>query len=323
MNQRKLYNITAVLVIISTLLAFSSCIKEDLSECPPRSASVKVRFAINTEDDETGLSHAGVIEKATLYIFDRNNRFVAMSSRNDIVVSREYELDIDLAPDIYNFVVWVGEKAPYYTLPAFADFPAVKPGKEESTMNLDIPANRIVDFTLPRLLFSKVDNKEITGDDQIIDFDLIQNTNTLIFTVNGLERTDNTYSFSIADDNGSYDFDNNYASCKAFQYTTGALFPADSDVLDGTMTVLRLGSNRNPRFTLVNKTTGETLYPSYAGQQTDLIQLILKAYEGKTVNFDRRHTFHITLDFDTNMEATVTVDGWNVNDSGNELYPDY
>ena len=152
MNQRKLYNITAVLVIISTLLAFSSCIKEDLSECPPRSASVKVRFAINTEDDETGLSNAGVIEKATLYIFDRNNRFVAMSSRNDIVVSREYELDIDLAPDIYNFVVWVGEKAPYYTLPAFADFPAVKPGKEESTMNLDIPANRIVDFT-PVTLF--------------------------------------------------------------------------------------------------------------------------------------------------------------------------
>lgn len=310
-------------MIVSTLFAVSSCIKEDLSECPPENASVKIRFAINAEDDETEPSNAGVMEKATLYIFDRNNRFVAMSSRNNMVIGREYELDIDLAPDIYNFVVWVGEKAPYYTIPAFEDFPAIKPDKDESTMNLDIPISRVVDFTLPRLLFSKVDNELITGDDQIIDFNLIQNTNTLIFTVNGLERTDNTYSFNIADNNGSYDFDNNYASCEAFNYTAGALFPADSDVLGSTMTVLRLGNNRNPRFTLVDKTTEETLYPSYPGQQTNLIQLIVKAYEGKTVDFDRRHTFRITLNFDTDMEATVTVDGWNVNDSGNELFPDY
>lgn len=310
-------------MIVSTLVCVSSCIREDLSECPPKNGTLKIRFAYHTDDDKADdMSRLGIMEKATLYVFDRNNRFVELSSCDDVVVGREYELDVNLTPDIYNFVVWIGEETHCYTIPAFTNFPTVKPGKDDATLNLDIPASRNVDFSLPRLRFSKLDNKAITGSDQMIDFDLIQNTNTLIFTVSGLDRTDNTYSFNIADTNGSYDFDNDYASCDAFRYTAEALFSAGSDVLCGTMTVLRLENSRSPQFTLVNKMTGQALYPSYEGQQTDLIQLILKAYEGRTINFDRRHTFRITLDFDTNMRANVTVDGWNVNESGNELYPD-
>lgn len=321
MKKRKLCNISAVLILVSTLFAVSSCIKEDLSDCPPESASLRVRFSFDTDDDAGDVNLAGVTEKATLYIFDRNNRFVGQSSRNDIVVGQEYELDLNLAPDAYNFVVWINEDTPYYTTPAFSNSSATT-DKGNATLKLELPANRTCDFTLPRLRHSKADNEVITGKDHVIHFPLIQNTNTILFTVNGLKSTSDNYSFNIADNNGVYDFDNNFAYCEAINYTAATTFTQGLDVLNGTMSVFRLTETRSPQLSFKNNTTGQTLYPSYAGQETNLIKLILKAYAGKTINFDRRHVFRITLNFDAKMSATILVDGWKVNESGSELYPD-
>ena len=87
------------------------------------------------------------------------------------------------------------------------------------------------------------------------------------------------------------------------------------------MSLLRLASGRTPVFAFRNSTTGKTLYPSSDTQETILVKLIQKAYGGKPVDFDKKHTFDIRLRFDANFNAKVTVDGWEMKEDDPGLRP--
>ena len=51
------------------------------------------------------------------------------------------------------------------------------------------------------------------------------------------------------------------------------------------------------------------------------MRLIQKAYRNSTVDFDRKHRFEITLKYNAQMEAAVSVDGWSVVQDDGDLRP--
>lgn len=328
MMNKRLYNILAVLMILSTLL--TSCIKDSLSDCPPKNPGLWVLFSHDT-DEVTDMTRTS-IQRAVLYIFDQDFNFVTMRDLIDPQLGTELEItdwqqDLEIG-NTYKFLVWYNEEPPYFTTPSYDEFksPTSIINKVDARLYLDVPSTKIVDFNLPLLLYGK-HNEEIDPLDQVVRIDLTQNTNTIHFTVNGLDKTTDTYVFDIADNNGIYNFDNDFASepKDAFNYIATSEFTDNSQALKGQIMTLKLADYRSPIFTLKNETTGELLYPSYNGQENNLVKMIQSAYangNSNTVDFDRRHIFHIVINFDTDMTATVLVDGWEMKNENNELNPD-
>ena len=322
MIRKRIYHINISILFVCLLLSVSSCIKDDLSECSPLANSLRLVLTFERETDDLSSSYADGNRQAILHIFDTEGKYVAMETLSDPMFGQEYAIDTKLADGTYNVVVWYNHGMPYFSIPAFSNISEQTPGKYDAKLYLQVPANGIVDFTLPRLLYGKLDNQTISTEENVITIPMIQNTNNIILTVTGLERTNHKYLFDIADNNGAYDFDNDYASFDAFHYNSEIAFNNTSEGLTSSMTVLKLSEGRNPRLSFIDKTTGTTLYPSFSGQDNNLIKLIKSAYQGQPFSFDKKHTYRITISFDTNMTASITVDGWKVNESGSELLPD-
>lgn len=316
-----LFRYPAVLLAV-LLLCAASCIREDWGICTREaSRSVVLSFEPGDGDLWNAGTYSGAADQATLYVYDLDGRFLAMQTWHNLQFGREYPLGVDLPDGTYNFVVWVNHEHPCFEIPAFFNYPEVKPGKAESELLLQIPPHGIVNYALPQLLHGKLDYETVTGNHTLV-VPLTQMTNAVVLSVEGLERTRDDYTFTIADDNGAYDFDGRFAPSSAFRYTADASFNSGLLSLCATITVMKLAADRNPVITLDNRTSGQTIYPSYAGQEASLVRLIQKAYGGAGFDFDRRHVFYIVISFDAQMTATVTVDGWKVVESNDELFPD-
>lgn len=317
-NIRRYIHIAGVLLICCALL--SSCVAEDLSECGSRTR-LRVSFIFEPE----GETRAAETEKhhVTLYAFGKNG-YCDMAHEFEITgLNGETTIDVPLEPGTYDLVAWVNHDETYFNLPVFEQFPQVKPKKDAAVLYLDIPDNSIVDYELPTLLHGSVAELQITPGETKIFVPLIQNTNRITFTAEGLDRTADTYEFEVRDHNGAYTFENGFDACAPFRYLARTSFADTQDKLSAGMSLLKLASGRTPVFAFRNSTTGKTLYPSSEEQETNLVKMIENAYRnnGKTVDFDKRHEFDIKLKFDAGFNAIVTIDGWNVVDDDNGLIP--
>lgn len=316
-NIRRYIHIAGVLLICCALL--SSCVAEDLSGCGSRTR-LRISFIFEAETE----TRAAETEKhhVTLYAFDQQGYCQLVHEFDVMGLGGETTIDVPLEPGTYDFVAWLNKDETYFSLPAFEQFPQVKPKKDAAVLYLDIPDNSIVDYELPTLLHGSVEELQITSGQKIF-IPLIQNTNRITFTAEGLDRTADTYEFEVRDHNGAYTFENEFDACAPFRYLARTTFADTQNKLSAGMSLLRLASGRTPVFAFRNSTTGKTLYPSSEEQETNLVKMIENAYRnsGKTVDFDKRHEFNIKLKFDAGFNAIVTIDGWNVVDDDSGLRP--
>lgn len=322
MIYKKLYNIITLLCIAGVFL--TSCLKEDRSNCSD--TGLWVRFSHETDDELKSGAKSDFIPRAVLYIFDKNDNYMTACVFDEPQMNTDIEIpnwrNYLTVGEPYQFIVWYNVNSPFSTNPSYEDFQVVKPNKKEATLFMEIPDNRIVDFDLPFLSFG-INTEKIRADKQVVNIDLVQNVNTIYFTVNGLAPNTDTYLFKIKDNNNIYDFDNNIKSKDnegMFDYTAISEFTNNSQSLESKMMTLQLANDRHPIFTLYDQTTNDLLYPSYSGQENDLIKMINDAY-GNAIDFTRRDIFHVTINFDTNMTATVDIDGWEMKESSGGLVP--
>lgn len=153
----------------------------------------------------------------TLYAFDQQGYCQLVHEFDVMGLGGETTIDVPLEPGTYDFVAWLNKDETYFSLPAFEQFPQVKPKKDAAVLYLDIPDNSIVDYELPTLLHGSVEELQITSGQKIF-VPLIQNTNRITFTAEGLDRTADTYEFEVRDNNGAYTFENGFDACAPFRY---------------------------------------------------------------------------------------------------------
>ena len=300
-------------------LLFSSCIGEDLSGCAETRTQLRVSFSTDTQEEIPGKGPHNV----TLYLFDREGYCCELHEFRLEDLEDETLLETGMPAGEYTFVAWVNKDDPYFDVPVFDGYPQVHPRKEAAVLYLDISQNSIVDYQLPDLFHGALEGQEIGTDGNRVRIPLVLDTNRLSFSVEGLESNADTYEFEVRDNNGAYTFDNGFDACTPFSYMARAAFTGTGGKagLDASMTILRLAGDRSPAFTFRNRTTGKTLYPSSPAQETNLVRLIQKAYRNSTVDFDRKHRFEITLKYNAQMEAAVSVDGWSVVQDDGDLRP--
>jgi hypothetical protein len=298
-------------------LLFSSCIKEDLTDCQP------VLRVVFTGEDET--IDPDNLQKASLFIFNENDEFVTSYSIDNPLLNTIYQPDVKLAPGKYNFVVWFNLLSLYSAFPAPDNSQTEKVVRSQAGISLQLPENRIIDETqttlLPLLYGSLNDATLHSTGENIFTIPLNQNTNTIRLTLSGLVATRDDYRFTITDNNGNYQFNDDFAPCENFSYSTLGTFHAESNTVTASLVVLKLSENRlNPLLTIRNQTTGDQIFPSSGWMNNNLIQLIQARYPNN--DFNKKHVYDIQISFAADMSITISVDGWNLDLSDHVLLPD-
>jgi hypothetical protein len=308
-----------ICLIVCIVFSFSSCIKEDLENCPPETQPLRLVFSY--EEAEAQAIRPDELQQATLFVFDGNDNFVTSWSLDSPVLNTSYEPDLKLLPGNYSFVVWFNLLSPYAVIPSPGDMPAGKTVKSQGKFQLEIPGTRVVnelETSLPLSLYGNKIESVKENAENIITIPVIQNTNRINITVNGLAPTDHTYRFEITDDNGNYTFDNDFAPCDPFSYISNTRYAPASSELAASLTVLKLAENRpHPVLKIQDQTTGEVLFPNREGVDTNLIRLLQLIYPEN--DFNKTHTYNIDILF---IGTDIVVNGWKLNQSDNELTPD-
>ena len=299
------------------LLSLSSCIKEDISSCPPDPQGFQVLFSYLDEGGNDPV-HPDELQKASLFVFNEREQCVAFWELNQPQLNTLYRPDIKLMPGNYYFVVWFNLLSPYI-IPSIQELIAGKTVRSNEKLFLEIPENRIVneqEIHLPLSLYGDRD-EGIRGTESTVTIPVSQNTNKINISVNGLSPDAHTYRFTIEDDNGIYTFNNLFASCQLFSYVKDATY--SSNQLQASLTVLRLAADRpNPVLKIEDVTTGEILFPNQEGITNNLIQLIQLIYPDN--DFNKRHVYTLDIMF---VGSDIWINGWNLIPSdNNELTPE-
>ena len=290
-------------------LWLTSCVAEDYTGCWVQ--PLRLSFSYDTLAE--GAVGADEVHSAHIYFFDEKGVYVASWVLRDPDLSKTYDFELETLPGKYEFVVWFNQQDPYYTLPTYENFTAGQTRKQEAQLGLSLPSDKFVRTTIPHLLHGKLAGAVITGSgEHHFTIPVSQYSNTVKLTVKGLPANTETYGFSITDNNGVYDYDCSHVSCETFQYTTTcASRPVRSmtNELEAFLNILRLGYDRSPKLRVFSETTGREIYPAATGQPDDLVDLIRKHYPAG-IDFDLRHYYEITLEYDTDLNITVDIDVW-------------
>ena len=316
-----------IIVLIAKTLLLSSCLREDLSNCPEE---IRVYFTFNTVDTYTGEGDDPInpdyVDRMHLYVFNNKGYFLGEYRDDNITgFSSEYFIDCsDLMPGKYNFIAWGGKDEDFYsTVPV--PFVKGETSFDEAFLMLNHPGSKI--STLVHHIFhSELPAIVTTTKVQRFDMPLAQLSNTINIRTVGLPESNNNYTFTIIDNNDVYSFDRSFAtyhSAPKFSYSAPCTKDA-SGQLHSTLHVLRLADDRyTPSLQIFNETSGEMLYP-FGDYSDDLIGLIRSAYPQN--DFDKTHTYDIVIIFGppigghpAQFTVTILINGWEVRFQNNAL----
>lgn len=312
------------------LLVFPSCMREDLSDCPvPIAERVSYRLAfsylpLSIEDGE-GFDPSE-LETLTIYVFNDKGAYVtSVTDYSPQLTAENYGIDFSLLPGAYDFYAW-GNVRDHYRFDSdvsgdlntkYSDVTLFFEGIENDTVSVEPHP----------LFFSSLCEREIipynivpASAGTVVQTDtlhIIKNTYNLCFEVEGLNGDANSYRVVLTDDNGSYGFDNSFASSADLHYTS--LFDVEDDIYYARLTCLRLERDRSPHFKLYDEVSGSMLY------ENNLIDLILKAEtDERKIDFSRMYDFVIRLAFEIDpetgsMKLTIHVNNWEVEEKEIEI----
>ena len=313
---KKLIYYIGILVCVSTFLF--SCIAEDRSNCPKEiitnNGLAVPQFVIVPVAGSNPAIVNDSLYTGQVYVFDDQGKFVAsyqIPGRPQL--NKTYTPEWGLPGGNYTYAVWLNDDKNFQVDPCIVG----QSTPSQTLLQLIIPQTKVVNNTssIPFLCYGHLNNEYLDSTkNNLITIPVMQYTNKINLTVTGLGTTPgNDYTFSISDNNEGYGFDGAFASNDYFTYSTTN--QTKSDVLNASLTVLKLAGNRqNPTLTIKNNTTGETY-------SIGLIQAILASNPNN--DFDKTHIYNITMTnpfgSETEIPLTITINDWVVDMSNNDL----
>jgi hypothetical protein len=245
------------------------------------------------------------------------------------VFDHEYDTGLVLPVGGYEVVVWVNPDYPYSLYPGETQESFSGKAKGDGQIMLAIPEDNIVPEQLPYqmwggALHSIIEPSEFVTPDPnmyLATIPMYLNNYVVSMTTKGLPADSDTYVFRIADNNGAYDFSNNYIEGDDFHYETTTTFAASGttragdDALKASITTLKIGDGRSPELSLRNDTDGKTVYPANDKQPSNLVAMIESLQNDP--DFINKHRYEILLDFDAgktddggNLVPDIWINGW-------------
>jgi hypothetical protein len=308
---KQLHRVYIFLLLLIPVIS-QSCIRDDLSDC----ISDK-RIYFDYEPALLSQRNGGInpddITRMDLFVFDENGLFIKEYIDEAPQMGPEYFITVTgLKTGYYKFVAW-GNLKEHYTLSS--DLVPGETSFNDLRVFLECIKNNEVEEQLSPLFFAThtgTNSVEILGmSPQFIRVNLVNDMYKINVTVSGIDSAsvaDNDYKLTISDDNGIYNFDNDFAPCREFTYTQTCLVDKErNNELTASLIVLRLTADRKPLLRLVNKQTNNVLI------EENLVNLILEVNEaGAAIDFDKTHEFDIRYELDqtSSIGIIIYVNGW-------------
>lgn len=300
-------------------LGFSSCIKEGRGEnCLSHLVRVIVIADAYIVRNSTPVTYPQSIENSTLYVFDDNGKYVTSVNNGRYIPGRKYEflLDIDVEKN-YQLALWTNLGKDYFPNYSIEQCEKEKYNKELLELRFRYPENKEVSHDIDDLHFAFTNNAYVQrGVENIFKIPLIPYTNKINITVKGLPETSLNYLFAIEDDNSHYTFTHNFVNHspenRMFTYKRTAKF--EKGEVSATLKTLRLANERSPRILFASLDDNDAVLERLFSE--DLITMIKESHPKQidyNTFFDETHVFDIVLQFNSNLEVGVTINGWTVN----------
>jgi hypothetical protein len=300
----KRYTVLAA-IALGVMVALCSCIEEDLSDClPPLTGSPRPEtFTLLIGFENVTQGYATEVSRMDVFIFDEEGKFYEVLSEHGISLTPGFQMQTQLPAGDYRLVCWSDLGGNYLTGPVVFE-PGVT-SFDEAVALLDVAGGSVIDYDLTMFLHGEK-QVDVTDDTHVM-IPLVRNNYKINVTVEGADSNHN-YTVTIADDNGSYYFNNDFAPSAALQYTRGPV-SAPAGKFGVSLSILRLDRDRSPELIITDNTGQNVLL------RENLIELILslEAKAGVTIDFTTRHEFDIHIIYDqATLSATIYIDRWEI-----------
>ena len=313
MKIRSVHSVAFIVLLACCLIGCNSAVFDDLGRCPQ---GVNLQFYSQTPCERFP-DYPSDIREVRVFAFDDEDLLIGEFSDKKAILSADYSLSATLRhTGKLTFVAWGGSDLEAYD---FSDFREGITTRQEMQVSLRLKNGRI--SSAPGSLYVgfasiSLENREDMGSVyERVAFNMQELTYRVHFTVSSILSpfpADEDFIIRIEDDNGVYDFNGRIALCERFEYVTEAVRDAEG-ALKADFTLMKLEEGRNAIVSLIDRTTGETLYTA------DLVDdiLMFRGDAGEPpYSLECDHDFPITLKLKygrktwTLVQATVL--DWNV-----------
>ncbi len=312
-----------------TLAAFmlTGCYKEDLSAC---STGLDVNFrlmkggAVNLFGPE--------VTSVSVFVFDEQGLYVGRWDEFDpALLTNDYVMHIPLGKGTYSCIVWGGMHGDHYhILKNGVSGPLVAGETSISELCLLLKQQEttlyqqqctVVDYTQDNQYYGNKAGVEVTNRITRVGVDLMKNTNTLRLTLKNLPRSQsngydqlNLYFEAI---NGRCDFANIIpaAARKLTYLPQNVSVSQNGDLHLDFVTQRMVYGGCDHKLNIYNTETGTMLFSK--DLLTNYISKV-PAYMTQQ-GLDDEDLYEITIDMSPYASVKVTVNGWAVETSGNEI----
>lgn len=301
-------------VLLNILISVSSCIHEDMVDCPQ---GIDVHFYSKTPCGSDTVYPQ--LSELKLCVFDRNGLLVSYYGIDQIEL-QSYSVEVlDAGNRLFSVVAWSGLDSGVFDL---NELKAGGTTKSDLLFRLQRIASlqaasleeRQVYFGESPIVFLP-DPAEYGSVFESTSINLQEITNRLTIQVEGLPRSDD-YEVVIESANGSMNIDGSVASDQIIRYASMSGF-TDNGILEAKFTILKLITGYNSTLIVKDKKLNRELY------RGDLLgTLLLKSPE---VNLECDHDFNIRFttadqcECGTYMIMKIWVNNWLVHSFNTDL----
>lgn len=297
----------------------SGCIKEDLSTC----GGFEIAFRQTINKDREDLFGTAV-KKINLFVFDANGLFVGEFKEKGNHLNNQYRMRPALADGVYDMYVWGEINDDFSMRPLTVGVSTY----QDALLSLQRPPSGVVNQSITPIFHGKAENVAVNNSKSTLQvIDMMNNVNSIRVITKGLPTgrmttpaaNENEFTCKIVSANGDYNFDNTRAGSELLTYIPK--HPASDESIVSDFHTIRLFEND----LLTKLTLNYGLNTDGSAKEiysANLIELLCKNPEINTQeDLDRlsEYIIVITIDSNTNIVTSVTVNGWKVGESSEDL----
>lgn len=309
-------------LFIAFILLLQGCIKEDLSDCK---SELLLSFRYTLNDQYTNLFVSDV-SKVIVYVFDSNGKYVDRFSEQGGKLTNEYVMHIPLPKGTYSVVAYGGNFDTYLAgeldnqlnilnqtlrkgITDIKDFRSelenVK-GTEDYLYPTNTPDDLYAGLSTNAV--STVNSRNVTP------IELIKDTKKIKVKISGTNLFPDPLEVYITAQNGRYKFDNSIDSEHGIFKYTPVNTVEKPNYLETDLKMMRLVLGQTPMLVIRNSVTSEIIY-----SENMIEQILLTQQYVTQEDFDREDEFIFEINILNDIEITVSINGWKINN----ITPDY
>lgn len=302
-----------IILVFVALLSLSGCIDEDLESCQQ---GIDV-FLYSKSMCQQNVSYPDQIKNITLCVFDKNGMLVSYRQKDDVTLNEDYTERIDVESGLYTVIVWSGINDSSLDVTKLQDGETRKGDllfrlKREQGLASSIDGKSLY-YGESRAVY--VENGKSDALYEQVSVNMLEVTNRLTVTVEGLNGNLDDYEINIESDNGSMNVDGSIAEDEVIKYDF--IQSVSDGILESQFTLLKLETGNNNTLVIRDKVTGEELY-----RESLLGTLLLK---NPYVNLNCDHDFTINFtakdqcNCGTYMITEIWVNSWLVHSYNTDI----